>query len=470
VNRLHWTAITVAALMIACGGSSSQVLRESLLQPEEGAAAAAVSNEGSTQAVEGQDAGANEKGVATPAPGLAKELTAQGVADLKAGRLGDGRDALLKAVDTGYADAVVYYDLALAQMRLGDPTSAANNARAAVKMSRGSPKAVKLVGTIMLSSGRAGELRDLMNDVIQDNPDSLAARNMLARAEIALGKAAKGLRDASQLLKKDQTSIEVMKTIARAYLAMNREEAAKLVLNQTLELKRDAEVLDLLGQMAARAGEKRKAIAYFQEAIGLDPSLADAHNNLGVLFQEAGDYESALKEFQSALTILPSYSRAYMNMGNAYRKMMRFSKAEAAYRSALKIDPDCADCYFNMGVNSLENKGAGKDGPEHYRKAMEYFSRYMDLLRGPPPRGDEVEKYMDEARRMAKYMEKEASIKEEPEEEPAAEPDEGADDVNEQPDGDKATPAVQDPGGAKHGDAGDDGAQPADEEEEEWVD
>jgi len=417
--------VAMSLVLTACGGSTSQVTKESLPQPEPATPAEAAGSEGTP----------SEGGPSVlSAADRAETLTADGLVLLRDGHLSEGRDALEQAVATGSAGAVAYYNLAVAQVRLGDENGAADNAMVAVQLSRGSEKAVALYTSLMIAGGQARRLVQVLEEVAGNNPDSLTAGNMLARAKIAVGRAPEGLRDASQWLKKDQTNTEVMKTIARAYLAMQRNEAAKLVLHQTQELSRDAEVLDLLGQMAVREGEKRKAIAYFQEAVELDTTLADAHNNLGVLYHEAGDYDAAIGEFESAIVTLPSYSTAHMNQGNSFRKKMDFAKAESAYRKALKIDPDCADCYFNLGVNSLENKGTGKDEPGHYRKAMEHFTRYRDLRSGPLTRGDEVDKYLDEARRMAEYLEKEAEIREAPPDDTGTD-DETADEEFEEADG-----------------------------------
>jgi len=285
-------------------------------------------------------------------------------------------------------------------------------ARKAVEQSRGAEKPVRLYRDLLVQSGRLDTLRSDLESLVRSYPDSIPLGNALARVRIEQGRPAEGLSAASELLKKDETNLDVMKTIALAYLAMQRTEAARLVLNQVLESTRDAEVLDLLGQIAMRDGEPRKAIASFQEAIQRDPGLADAHLNLGVLYHDAGDYEAAIAEFQAAIRLLPGYRDAHLDLGNSLRKLGRFAEAEEAYRKALKLDPDCADCYFNLGVAALEARPAERDEPGHYRKAMEYFTKYKAARRGPPRRDDPVDKYVDEARRMAEYLEKEREIRE----------------------------------------------------------
>ncbi len=401
-----WRVGLIAGLAASCGGS--QVVREA--EPVEPLAS-------ESRPAAPSEAPTAPTATTTPAPTevalVEPDTTAvpEAVSLLKEGRLEEGRDRLARAVAAGSDDPAAYYNLALAEERLGRPDAAVEAARKAVEMSRGAEKALRLYSDLMVRAGRAGALRADLDALARTWPDSVAVGNARARALIEDGRPAEALRLASDLLKKDETNLEVMKTIALAYRALQHPGAARLVLNQVLETTRDPEVLDLLGQMAARDGESRKAIAFFQEAIQGDPNLADAHLNLGVLYHEAGDYEAAIGAFEAAIRVDPAYAPAYMNLGNSYRKLGRFDQAEEAYRKALKWDPDCADCYFNLGVAALENRPAGQDEPGHYRKAMEFFAKYKAMRRGPPRRDDPVDKYVDEARRMAEYLEKEAQIR-----------------------------------------------------------
>ncbi len=395
-----WDVWLFAGLVASCGGS--QVVREAEpVEPgaEEPRPATTVEAPSAPLAAE-----------VPPTPSDPAEVS-RAVGLLKEGRIEEGRDRLARVVVTGNQDPAAYYNLAIAEERLGRLDAAVEAARQAVEKSRGAWKAVRLYGDLMVRAGRVGALRTDLDAMVRTWPESVAVGNAWARALIEDNRPAEALRVASDLLKKDETNLEVMKTIALAYIALQHPGAARLVLNQVLESRRDPEVLDLLGQMAAREGKSREAIAYFEEAVRADPNLVDAHLNLGVLYHEAGDYEAAIAEFQAAIRVDPAYTQAYLNLGNSYRKLARFEEAEDAYRKALKLEPDCADCYFNLGVAALENRPAGQDEPGHYRKAMEFFSKYKAARRGPPRRDDPVDKYVDEARRMAEYLEKEAQIR-----------------------------------------------------------
>ena len=336
----------------------------------------------------------------------AKDLSVEGLSLLRAGNVAEGREKLLRAAGSGFGDAVTFYNLAIADRQVGDRDSAEAHAQRAADLSNGSQKAVDLLVSTMMADGRPDLLAAAFRSLADAHPDSMPIQIGLARAKIAQGRAAEALRDATDLLRKDEANIEVMKTIAKAYLAMERIEAAQFVLGQVLEIKKDAEAYDLLGQMALKAGDTPRATALFQQAIGLNPGFADAHNNLGVILHLAGDDESAIVEFQGALKAEPNYAIGWMNLGNAYRKLQRFEPAIDSYKHALKVNPDCADCFFNLGVAELENKGTGKDEPGHYRRALDYLTTYKQMYRAPR-RDEDADKYSDEARRMADILEKE---------------------------------------------------------------
>jgi tetratricopeptide (TPR) repeat protein len=83
-----------------------------------------------------------------------------------------------------------------------------------------------------------------------------------------------------------------------------------------------------------------RGIADFNEAIRLDPSLAEPYNNRGVAYQDKGDYDRAVADFSEAITIDPSHAAiAYRNRGHLFETQGRREEAIADFRQALAIDP-----------------------------------------------------------------------------------------------------------------------------------
>lgn len=406
-------AALVAMALLACAGAEVKTTPapgpEPAVQPAPAPAGAA------EPAFDPRTARPAAEGAPAAGPDLAalKEradgLTREAIETAKSG--GDpvvARQKLQEAVATGGAGALTHYNLAVADLRAGDLPPAEEHAWQAVELSEGNPKAVRLYVEVMERWGRAEAGVSNLERLAERLPDAPSVRLGVIDALLAAKHPADALQRAADLLRKDETNVDVMLAMARAYLAMERLEAAEYVLAQALEIRKDARAYALLGTMTWRRGDARKAMGFYQEALKLDAGLSDVHNNLAVLYQDAGDPEASAAEAQAALQLDPRYAEAWMNLGNARRVQRNFGEAMIAYQQALAVNPECADCEFNLGVLELERKPADQDEPDHYRKAIEHLQRYKSMRRGATRTDTVADAYIDEARRMAEFLEQES--------------------------------------------------------------
>jgi tetratricopeptide (TPR) repeat protein len=86
-------------------------------------------------------------------------------------------------------------------------------------------------------------------------------------------------------------------------------------------------------------GKDEDAAASFKRALEIDPEMAEAYNNLGLLHFKKKDYEQALSLFQGAVKKREDYPNAYLNLGSAYKELAMHDKAVAAWEQVLKLDP-----------------------------------------------------------------------------------------------------------------------------------
>jgi len=107
-----------------------------------------------------------------------------------------------------------------------------------------------------------------------------------------------------------------------------------------------------MGSAAAQNGQLDQAAFAFDKAINIEPSSADAHNNLGNVLLDQDKPEEAIKAFNEALTIKPEYAEAYYNSGNALQALGMFNDALEAYKKAISYKPDYADAY--RGLSSVD--------------------------------------------------------------------------------------------------------------------
>jgi tetratricopeptide (TPR) repeat protein len=105
----------------------------------------------------------------------------------------------------------------------------------------------------------------------------------------------------------------------------------------------------------SRMAPRRGARALQAGARG-DPSLADAHVNLGRLLHEAGEVTDALDHYRQALAARPQDATAAFNVGVALEDLGMVPDAIEAYRKAIECDAKSADAHYNL-ARLLEQSG-----------------------------------------------------------------------------------------------------------------
>jgi tetratricopeptide (TPR) repeat protein len=92
------------------------------------------------------------------------------------------------------------------------------------------------------------------------------------------------------------------------------------------------------------------AIAEFQQAIQLDPQLADAYYSLGVTLWQKGDFPAAAEQLQQALKIKPDYAEAYYTLGTVLKQMDKLPEAAQALREAIRLQPDFMGAHTTLAA------------------------------------------------------------------------------------------------------------------------
>ncbi|MCX6543148.1 MAG: tetratricopeptide repeat protein [Acidobacteria bacterium] len=140
--------------------------------------------------------------------------------------------------------------------------------------------------------------------------------------------------------------------------------------NQSLKLNpTSAEALNNLGYALQRLGRFEEAMTYHQEALRRIPRFAEACNNLGVDLQRLGRLEEAESRYREALAINPFLAEAHHNLGDVLRRKGKSEEALAHAHEALRIDPDYADARDNLG-NVLQGMGKLDEAVTQYQAAI----------------------------------------------------------------------------------------------------
>jgi len=98
----------------------------------------------------------------------------------------------------------------------------------------------------------------------------------------------------------------------------------------------------------------------FEQALALDETLAEAHNNLAfsLRLQGAHNFARSLQHYNRALELKPDLARAYMYRGVLFTHMGDLARARADHAQLLRLDQELAA--------RLERVIAGTDGRDEY--------------------------------------------------------------------------------------------------------
>jgi len=82
----------------------------------------------------------------------------------------------------------------------------------------------------------------------------------------------------------------------------------------------------------------------------INPSLASAHNNLGLARREISDYAQAITEFSRAIELMPNYVAALNHRGETLMIEHRYAEALRDFSGVLAIDPEYAAAARNLAI------------------------------------------------------------------------------------------------------------------------
>lgn len=114
------------------------------------------------------------------------------------------------------------------------------------------------------------------------------------------------------------------------------------------------------GKQLYREDQDSAAAEAFQQAIALDPELAEAHFRLGLAYdtlnkaEEAeAEYKKAIEGYKKYLSEHPDDFEAHYALGQTYANLHQYSDAIREYRQAIKLKEDDADMYFDLGTAQM---------------------------------------------------------------------------------------------------------------------
>ncbi len=133
------------------------------------------------------------------------------------------------------------------------------------------------------------------------------------------------------------------------------------------------------------AYEKKKqydlALADYNQAIALDPTLAAAFSNRGNVYDDKGQYDAAIADHDHAIRLKPDYADAFNNRGVSHYHKGQYDAAIADYDHAIQLYPTDALAFANRsGVHGRKGEydRSIADATEAIRLKPDYADAFVD--------------------------------------------------------------------------------------------
>lgn len=201
------------------------------------------------------------------------------------------------------------------------------------------------------------------------------------------------LRELMQASELNPDSAAVQNSIGLAYLGLREYNSAVPHFKKALQLKPDfPEAQNNLGTTYARLKQWDAAIQYFEAAANnlLYRTRHLAYDNLGAAYHNKGDYRKAIDFYNKAIGYASEYAPAYMNRGLAHEMLSDWDAAIESYKKAAQIAPEDPFPPWQRGTLLLR-----------LNRQEEAVQEFLAVIANDPNGyyGNEAKKIMDDLRK-----------------------------------------------------------------------
>ncbi|HZC23078.1 MAG TPA: tetratricopeptide repeat protein, partial [Candidatus Binatia bacterium] len=144
-----------------------------------------------------------------------------------------------------------------------------------------------------------------------------------------------------------------------------------------------AEALYGIGSVYLNQNKNAVAREMFERCVKLSPAypntLPDAWNNLGVLATRENRVDDSIAFFRQALQLNPNHQLSLDNLGNAYRAQKRWNDAREVLEHAVQVSPDDPEANYSLGMVFAQT-GDTAQAYDYLQRALRARPDYPEAL------------------------------------------------------------------------------------------
>ena len=340
-------------------------------------------------------------------PGMsskAKRAFEQGVSAAAAGDPGAAESSFQSALSRDPRAYPALYNLGVLADRAGREGDAVNYYRRALGVLPDYEPAVRGITTIQLRHGQVQEAVATVEPLANEYRANIEMQALYAEVLVEARRLDEAWMAARRALKCNERFVPALIALVKASRAQGRDELADSILEQAMEVDPQVAELHFMRgeQLQSEPGRLREAMAAYERALQLRPDYAEARMALGVQLLAGGNYAGALAHFQAAERLVPTLPAVYVNLGDAYRASSQWTEAQRAYRHALELQSKLPEAHYGLGLMFLTAAAdfPGLDELSAYEKAVSELKTYRGEMGSRLAKDDQSEEYLRDLDRM----------------------------------------------------------------------
>ncbi len=256
----------------------------------------------------------------------------------------------LKSVEFGPLSVEAQTSLGLAYLMTNEYSAAARSLEQALELDPKYVQAYHYLGAAYTQIKKFPDAINVYLKAVELDPYSEAAHASLGGVYMMskeYSAAARSLERALEL----RPEFPVHDVLSYAYEQLGRKEDLERLRNQPRDRQpRTALQHFVVARDLIYAGQREEAIASYQKAISLDPTLIEAHRDLAGLFIDKKQFKEAIPLLRQIIDLGGESAPVYQQLGFAYYRLDQLAEGAEAYREAVKLDPESAKTYESLSA------------------------------------------------------------------------------------------------------------------------
>ncbi|HXE55585.1 MAG TPA: tetratricopeptide repeat protein, partial [Tepidisphaeraceae bacterium] len=233
------------------------------------------------------------------------------------------------------------FDLAVQSHRGSTPEIAEHQYRDILLHDPGHVGALRMLGLLLATGGRASEAIELLRRATQLQPADPELHYNLAKVLKQTGEWDASIGEYRQAIALRPQFPQALNNLGNALQEKgNHQDALEVYHTALMQRPNYPEAHFNLGRLLHEMDQTDEAIAEYQRAIALRPQYPEAHNNLALALMAQQHIDEAIAAFREAIRLRPGYIEAMANLGNALKDRGEHDEAIACFRAAAAGNPD----------------------------------------------------------------------------------------------------------------------------------